>query len=1294
MNKNSGNLVWRCEAMPSGLSLLLNSLAVSGILILKCDRILAQVIPDDTLGNENSIVSSRDATSDSIEGGALRGQNLFHSFQEFNVDAGRGVYFANPHAVTNIFSRVTGNNVSNILGTLGVDGAADLFLINPNGIIFGENASLDVRGSFVATTASTIEFSENGLFSAISPQSSVLSINVPLGLQFGTTPGNIINRSISGNINGDTNITGSPTGLQISTGKTLGLLGGDILFDDGNLTVEGGNIEITSIQEPGKITFQKTNSSLIFNHRFINSFGNIELVNTSVIDVAAENNGSINLTGNNIIVEYSLINAGIIDSDINSNQAGDITLNATENILLIGAGSGVNNNIFQNSIGNSGDINLSAKSLDVFEGSQINANTFGLGNTGDINIEIDETVIIKDPNSRINSQIAPGGMGITGNISLIADSLKLQNSGQLFTGIFANGSAGNIDIRVTELIEIKSADSFISSQIGTEITGEGGNINLAANNLIIQDGGQLFTGTFGNGNAGDLNLSVVDTIQLRENSNISTQVNSVEARGNGGELNILTETLSIENNSFISSSSFGQGNANALNIRATDSIEIFGVGSGILSEISENAVGNAGRINLETNNLVIRDAARISASNLGEGDANNINIQATDNITLVNSGSQIGSNINFGGRGNSGNIDLTTSTLTLGDSGLISASSFVASNGGDININVDNLKINNGGVISTFSGIISNDELDLGRGIAGELNIQAANSVEISGQNSGLLTSFLGLGNSGDISLKTNNLLLKDGGVILSSAVDLSSLFDILPDDFDLTPFLDLISLDPSLDDTAVEFINSIINDDIETAIERGNSGDINIVATNSINIINEGGVFTSGTGRALGGDISISTPNLRIQQGIIATETLGLNNSGKIDILNAELVELIDGRLSSGTVRNSQGNSGELNIFTQELFIREGGVISTSTQGFGDAGNLTIIDGNVVNISGINISQERSRIIAQVDALNAVGYGCNLTNLTPQLFIDGGAISVTTFGQGNAGNLDVNVTETIDINGLNSGIGAVVNQDATGNGGNVNLSTNKLSLSNGALITSRSFGLGDAGNLSLDINNTVNIDNSNITTAAEQSSGGEIKIKAEDIFLSNDSDISTFVLNGEEGGGNITLTADSIVAFDDSDIFAFAEEGVGGDITLDTSVFFAENFTLNSLTSNPDLLESNNRADVNATGAVSGAVTIPDVSFIQNSLTELPDNSINTNELVANSCIAPVANRQQGKFIITGGNSLPVRPGNADISNFSTGEVRNVPENTSWERGGPIVEPQGVYRLNNGKLVLSRECN
>jgi filamentous hemagglutinin family protein len=119
-----------------------------------------------------------------IEGGAARGANLFHSFGEFNVDVGQRVYFANPDGIQNILTRVTGRDISNVLGTLGVDGNASLFLLNPNGIIFGRNASLDVRGSFVGTTADGFQFTGQGVFSATNPEAPALLTVAPSALLF------------------------------------------------------------------------------------------------------------------------------------------------------------------------------------------------------------------------------------------------------------------------------------------------------------------------------------------------------------------------------------------------------------------------------------------------------------------------------------------------------------------------------------------------------------------------------------------------------------------------------------------------------------------------------------------------------------------------------------------------------------------------------------------------------------------------------------------------------------------------------------------------------------------------------------------------------------------------------------------------------------------------------------------------------------------------------------------------------------------------------------------------------
>lgn len=167
--------VWRFDVVRFFCSLSLGIIAVSIPLPAS-----AQLNPDNTLGNESSIVVPLDSNGlpiDAIGGGAIRESNVFHSFEEFNVDLGRIAYFLNnDNNLQNIVTRVTGNNPSNILGTLGIfnlrgiTSNPNLYLINPNGVLFGEQARLDLRGSFVATTADKIEFGKEKFFSATNPE--------------------------------------------------------------------------------------------------------------------------------------------------------------------------------------------------------------------------------------------------------------------------------------------------------------------------------------------------------------------------------------------------------------------------------------------------------------------------------------------------------------------------------------------------------------------------------------------------------------------------------------------------------------------------------------------------------------------------------------------------------------------------------------------------------------------------------------------------------------------------------------------------------------------------------------------------------------------------------------------------------------------------------------------------------------------------------------------------------------------------------------------------------------------
>jgi len=182
--------------------------------------------------------------------------------------------------------------------------------------------------------------------------------------------------------------------------------------------------------------------------------------------------------------------------------------------------------------------------------------------------------------------------------------------------------------------------------------------------------------------------------------------------------------------------------------------------------------------------------------------------------------------------------------------------------------------------------------------------------------------------------------------------------------------------------------------------------------------------------------------------------------------------------------------------------------------------------------------------------------------------------------------------------------------------------------------------------------------------------------------------------------------------------ILAFAQDGKGGDITFNTPVFFGFAYAPAPKGTDPDTLDHNDRVDINATGAVEGVITLPDDSAVRNSLTPLSTNQIDTDKLIAESCIARRHEPQRGSFFITGTGGIPFRPGDLYDTPYQTGTVRSIPasgeeepsrdvpverleageESSSstrrpWKIGDPIIEPTGIYRLANGELIMGRLC-
>ncbi|HAJ63016.1 MAG TPA: hypothetical protein DCP31_30435 [Cyanobacteria bacterium UBA8543] len=1116
-------------------------------------------------------------------------RNLFHSFGQFNLGTGERATFQSTADIRNILSRVTGGSPSLINGLIFTPSASvNLFLMNPSGIIFGPNASIDVggvsRGSFIATTANAIQFGSRGAFVASTSQTDVSLLRVnPSAFLFNQ----IAARPIT-----------SQAPLEVYEGQSLLLVGGNVSLNGGKLLAPGGHVELGGVAGEGTIGLFVNGSDLRLSFPVGVQRADVSLDNGAEVNVRADGGGSIAINAQNLnMVRGSRLRGGIDEGlGFVGTQAGDITLDATGEIT-IGQQSNVANSVLWDATGNSGNISIKTGTLRLTDGAALATVVYGQGNAGKIVVQAENSVLLSGDRTFISSSVSEEGVGQGGEVNIQTGSLILTDNAQIGAVLAGRGNAGKIFIQASDFVSLAGRLTGILSNVGEEAVGRGGEINIQTGSLSITDGAALTASTFGQGDAGRITVKADESISL-VNGQIQSTVQE-GATGRGGEINIQGGLLSLSDGAFVDSSLLGQG--------------------------------SGGDINIQTRSLSLTEDAVLSAATFGQGDAGNISVRADDSISLTNS--NIFTLVDTEAVGQGGDISIQANSLFL------SAASFIAS--------------------STY-----------GQGNSGNVRLHANDSILLTDLSS-ILTGVAStaVGDSGDISVETRLLSLSNGSQLFASTLG------------------------------------------------EGNSGNIEIYASDSVNLAGvdpngfSSGLLTSSEQGAggKGGEIRVTTGTLRVSDGaVLRAITESTFKGGSINV-DANILEVTNGgqllttAFSSGDAGNITVNATDsvtlagsdptffnrLSQFGQVDADGSASGLFARTEGAGAAGNVTI-----------NTSQLTVKDQAQVSASTSGGTGGSIT-VTANSFeaTDGGQLRTTTAGNNNAGDITLRVLDDVTLAGAESGLFANTDPGSTGNGGSIFISSGSGVIRDDASVAVDSKGTGEGGNIQTQAGSLTLNNRASISAETASNTGGDITLQVQGLLLMrHGSRISTTAGTAQAGGdgGNIAIDARFIVGIpqENSDITANAYTGRGGNVNITTQGIYG-------LELRPRLTPL---SDITASSefGVNGTVQIntPDVDPSRG-LTELPVEPVNVE--VTQGC------QTQGKqtsvaFFNTGRGGLAPNPyeplSSSDIWEDVPPPTQRAENSTSAVRasGSPatppdqLVEAQGWIINEKGQVTLVAE--
>ncbi len=660
-----------------------------------------------------------------IDGGVNSGTNLFHSLKNLSVSSDSTVHFNNSLDIENIFIAVRDESISNIDGLIKANGTANLFLINPNGITFGKNSSLDIGGSFFASTASSIKFADEFEFTSADSSTPSLTNSFPIGMGFGNNPEEI-------KIEGDSSLKDiseaglnqffssfgrgvKPSGLSVKTGKTLGIVSRNLNLVGGTLTAENGQIELGSVDSGSFVELIPIDKGWTLGYKQASS-KDINLSQGSLVDASGVTGGSINVWGAHVKLTdgsvFTIDNIGTQNNEslkINASESLELSGSTANGIVISGITTrGINpsttknlsNSLSQEEINVSGkaaDILISTKYLSLADGVGLGSFTENANQGGNITVNASRIDVFgfseKFNNRQSSIFVSTLSSGNSGNLTISTEILNAREKGFIAGSTIGLGAGGNLIINATELIELEGPLSFLGTR--TLRAGDAGTIKIRTRKLVGKDGGRIDTSTLTSGSAGNIFIDAefvelngvakipnrVIPSSINSSANLppkSTQRNlGIPAipSGESGDITINAKKINLSNGAEVSVKNEGTGNAGSIKINS-DKLNL-----GTQGKITAaTASGEGGDIILQTDDIRSRQG-EITTSAGGTGNGGDITIKG-DTITALEK-SAIRANA-FEGRG--GNIKIKATGLFVSPDSPITATS---ERGVDGNIDID-----------------------------------------------------------------------------------------------------------------------------------------------------------------------------------------------------------------------------------------------------------------------------------------------------------------------------------------------------------------------------------------------------------------------------------------------------------------------------------------------------------------------------------------------------------------------------------------------------------------------------